>query len=443
VEQKYSMLRTKSIVWALCALFAIIVLNVGVIAQQQTPAADNAETLELRSRVKKLEERLEKLEAGKRAGGAAAVSSQTTAATGGAATPEASPTPQAKSDGALDFFKEVEVSGFVDGYFSYNFNKPAGRVNVLRNFDTRHNQFALNLAEIVLEKKPSADNSRVGFRLDLDYGPATDLVHASEPGGSEVYKVIQQAYGSYLAPVGSGLQIDVGKFVTWNGAEVIETKDNWNYSRGLLFAWAIPYYHAGVRAKYAFNSKVSLMGAVVNGWNNVEENNGGKTFGLSLALTPTPKLSITQNYTTGPEQANDRRHYRHLTDTIVTYNFNEKWAVMGNYDYAIDTSTSGGKVHWQGVAAYLHYAPTKRLALTPRFEWFDDHDGFSTGTAQRLKEFTLTGEYKLRPTLLTRFEFRQDRSNQPFFPKSDPTVFAKTQATVLAGMVWTFSTREQ
>ena len=32
------------------------------------------------------------------------------------------------------------------------------------------------------------------------------------------------------------------------GAEVIETHSNWNYSRSLLFAWAIPYYHMGLRA---------------------------------------------------------------------------------------------------------------------------------------------------------------------------------------------------
>src|ERR1035438_296348 len=36
--------------------------------------------------------------------------------------------------------------------------------------------------------------------------------------------------------------------MTSAGAEVIETNQNWNYSRSLLFAWAIPYYHFGLRA---------------------------------------------------------------------------------------------------------------------------------------------------------------------------------------------------
>ena len=88
---------------------------------------------------------------------------------------------------------------------------------------------------------------------------------------------IEEGYISYLTPLGKGLQFDVGKFVTPLGAEVIEAKDNWNYSRSLLFALAIPYYHMGVRATYSANAKVTLAGLVVNGWNNVVENNSGKT----------------------------------------------------------------------------------------------------------------------------------------------------------------------
>jgi hypothetical protein len=100
--------------------------------------------------------------------------------------------------------------------------------------------------------------------------------------------------------VGKGLQVDVGKFVTPHGAEVIETKDNWNYSRGILFSFAIPYYHFGMRAKYAFNDKYALTGFFVNGWNNVVDNNTGKTYGMSFAWTPNKKFGIIQNYMACP-----------------------------------------------------------------------------------------------------------------------------------------------
>src|SRR5258708_30516621 len=105
-------------------------------------------------------------------------------------------------------------------------------------------------------------------------------VNGDDPGGLGFTQYLKEDYFSYLAPVGSGLQVDVGKFVTPMGAEVIESKDNWNYSRGLLFSYAIPYYHFGVRAKYTFNPKYNVTGFIVNGWNNVVDNNTGKTYGF-------------------------------------------------------------------------------------------------------------------------------------------------------------------
>jgi hypothetical protein len=152
----------------------------------------------------------------------------------------------------ISFFNNVEFSGFVDTYYTYNFNEPpTGALTPLRNFDSEHNQFTLALAEFAMSKPVTADE-RVGFRLDLDYGPVAGSVNAFEPGDKGVLENIQQAYVSYFAPAGAGLTIDFGKFVTMAGAEVIESKDNWNYSRSLLFALAIPYYHAGARVTYTW-----------------------------------------------------------------------------------------------------------------------------------------------------------------------------------------------
>src|SRR6266478_2067806 len=192
------------------------------------------------------------------------------------------------------WYRQINVSGFVDVYYSYNFNRPLSMTNQLRNFDLDHNQFKLSLAELVIQKAPSP----VGFRIDLDYGPTTDFVHAAEPtspnipdangNGRETFKNIQQAYVSWVAPIGKGLTIDFGKFVTHMGAEVIESKDNWNYSRSFLFAFAIPYYHAGVRASYPVSDKLTVNGYLYNGWNNVTDNNNQKTFGAEITLNLLP-----------------------------------------------------------------------------------------------------------------------------------------------------------
>ena len=68
-------------------------------------------------------------------------------------------------------------------------------------------------------------------------------------------------------------------------------------------------------------------------------------------------------------------------------------------------------------------------------EWFRDRDGFSTGTVQTLKEFTLTGEHKWTEGLLSRLEYRRDWSDQPFFERGVTTGGSKNQTTLLAGFV--------
>ena len=348
--------------------------------------------------------------------------------------PDAASAEPAHGGGLLGFFRQTAVNAYLDTYYAFNFNRPHDGLNALRAFDSRHHRFSFNAAGLVLEKKPAA-SSRAGFRLDLLFGPAADYLAPEEPGGVGNFKHLHQAYGSYLAPVGGGLQIDFGKFTAWSGAESDHVAENWNYSRGLLYSFAQPgYYTGGLRATYAFGPKWSLMGAVVNAADEV----GGPTFELSLSLAPRDGLTLAQTYTAGPEQSGDGRGFGHLFDTVVTYDLNQRLSLLGNYDYGFDRLADGARVRWQGATAALRYAPHERFALSPRFEWYRDYDGYTTGTSQRLKELTLTGEYRVARGLLARLEYRRDWSDQPVFPTADASVYRRTQVTLAGGLVWSF-----
>ena len=359
------------------------------------------------------------------------------------ATPEASSAAQqpAKEDESfLTFFRKTEIAGTADMYYHYNFNEPAtGSLTPLRNFDFEHNQFSFALAEIAFIK-PATSDDRVGFRFDFDYGPVTDWVHSVDPEGNEVVKHTQQAYISYLAPVGSGLTFDVGKFVTQHGAEVIEAKDNWNYSRSLLFSWAIPYYHMGARVGYSPTDKITVGGFIVNGWNNVKDNNSWKTFGAQALVKPIAPLTITLNYMGGPEQTDNTDDWRHLVDLTLMYTVNSTLSVMGNVDYGHD-SVDGTDVSWKGIGLYAKAQATPVFAVIPRFEYYDDSDGgFTTGAAQKVKEFTLTGEVKHSQGLIMRLEYRRDWSDIDFFEKDGSP--RDNQNTFSIGWVYSFSTRQ-
>ncbi|MBX3279243.1 MAG: porin [Acidobacteria bacterium] len=345
-----------------------------------------------------------------------------------------------KNSGFVNFFREVEVSGLVDGYYSYNFNRPDGRVNTGRAFDTQDNSFSLNLAKFTLEKQNDLANP-LGFKIDLGFGPTVDIVNGPNPTGGDAIRHMLQGYVSYVAPIGSGLTLDFGKFFTPAGAEVIETKDNYNYSRSYLFGLG-PYYHTGLRAKYEINNKVSVSGFLVNGWDSLIDNNQGKTYGVSVGLAPTSRLAITQTYLGGPEQQDSSKEWRHFADTVVSYAASEKLSFLANFAYGSDQYIGEPRGHWKGLAAAFRYAFNSRLAFSPRFEVFDDPDGLRTGTAQTLKGLTFTQEVALAGNLVSRFEYRRDWSDADYFSKSTGRL-VRGQNTLLVGFSYFISSRGQ
>ena len=403
---------------------------------QAEPAPD------LASRIDSLEKQLAELRSQMEAQKAAAAAPAPAQAMVATPAPAATPAPT----GLAGLLGPTTLSGFVDVYYGYNSNQPIGRTTAFRNFDINSGQFGLNMIELVADKAPDATASRLGYHVALGFGQAMNIVNSTEPGQfpteSNFDQYLKEGYLEYLAPIGKGLQINVGKFVTPAGAEVIETKDNWNYSRGLLFALAIPYFHFGTSAKYAFNSKFALTGYLVNGWNNSIDNNSGKTTGFSAAWTPNSKFSLVQNYLVGPEQLNDNSNFRHLSDTVVSFSPNSKLSFLANYDYGHDhLSGAPFSVHWSGIAGYIKYAPNDKWAFAGRGEYFSDNGGTQSGTPQKLSEFTLTLQRMLASKLMTRLEFRRDMSDQNVFP-DHASGLKDSQNTVTLGMVYAFSSAD-
>jgi hypothetical protein len=382
----------------------------------------------------------------------------------------------------------VTLSGEVDGYYAFNFNQPAalGFVfpdgqfgNALRFFDQNTQQFSLNAVELVVDKAPDATAGgfgRAGFHAGAIYGQAAETINGVAPflytppsNSTDASNLaLKEAYIDYLAPIGKGLTFTFGKFVTPAGAEVIESNANWNYSRSILFYYAIPYFHFGANAKYTFNSKWSLTGYLVNNWNGTQQFNTGKTYGASLAWTPTAKWAVTENYLAGPQcdacytgyvgKPND--NWRQLEDATIAYTPNTKWAfqINGDYDYGDkignrETISGNSKaVDWWGAAGYVKYTFNSKTYVAVRYEYLSDPQGFTTGTSipnLHVAEGTATLGYNWTGAFQTRLEFRDDYSNHKLFQKGgcplfvtctdSPAKYEFTQPVVEVGFIYTFS----
>lgn len=331
----------------------------------------------------------------------------------------------------------LTVDAFASASYTWNFNNPPNNAVQYRAFDYDSNSIRIDAAELVLQK-PAAAPGDAGFRIDVAFGPVAHIAAARglfrDPTTGLAGDIdLQQAFGSYIIPVGHGLRVDAGKFVTPVGAEFIDGYDGYNdnFSRSLLFTWAIPFTHTGFKVSYPFSEKLTAMVMLVNGWDNVLDNNSAKSFGVSLAITPVAPLSIYVNYIGGPERDHDDHDFRHLVDLGVVYKLLSRLTLTLNADWGLDADAidppasipgatpATSNAQWVGVALYARVQATRRFAITGRGELFWDLDGFRTGVAQRLAEFTVTPEFRVTPSFVVRAEFRIDNSSQPVFARQD------------------------
>ena len=360
-----------------------------------------------------------------------------------------------------------------DGYYEYNFNDPTGRVNDLRAYNVLSNVFSINQADFIFDLDPDlAARRRYGFRVDLQFGQATETLQGNPANETrpEIYRNIFQAYGSYIVPVGRGVQVDVGKWASSLGIEGNYTKDQPDYTRSFYF-YFLPFYHAGARASYQLTNKLTANYWVVNGTNQSEPTNGYKDEMFGYVLQPTKTLSWTMNYYLGQEHPDTvpatncvvpvqpglclapvkpaPNGKLDILDSYATWQASPKLTFSLEGDYVIQRlwataapGESSAPSHVDGGAGYAQYQLNPRAALAARTEYLSDRGGLFSNETQALKEVTGTWKYSLSDNFDAFLEYRRDWSNRPYFITSNPNAPATHQDTALLGLVWWYGGKQ-
>ena len=343
-----------------------------------------------------------------------------------------------------DVKSALGMSVYLQGGYTYNGNasltSEGSGQNDLRWLDHTANSFGLDLAQLVFLKDPTAPGT-LGFKVKISAGEYAKLIHASglgtQPTGTanpESFD-ITEAFISYSAPIGKGLRLDFGKMMTFIGAEVLEAKDNANYSRSFLFNYAEPLTHTGLKMSYAFTDAVSAALLIVNGWDNATDNNKAKSVGLSLGLAPSEVISGYINYIQGPEQTDNTRDNRSLLDIVATIKPVKPLSIILNYDDGKEENViPTGDAAWSGLSGIVKYDISDTYSVALRGEYFDDEDGYRTGTVQKLKEITVSGDIRLGGSLIVRPEYRHDSSDKQSFDNGTK----KKQDTIALGVMYTW-----
>ena len=370
--------------------------------------------------------------------------------------------------------KGITLSGYVDVSYTnqfagkgQEFDSVDGNGNsqhTLRQFDTNANGFNVQAVKIALEKAlPDKNEWAAGFRIDTILGADAKSLGGSDPalndGTSGV--ALEQALVKFRIPIGNGLDIYAGKFVTLLGYEVIESPANLNFSRGLLFTNAIPLTNTGVYADYKFNDIVEAKFGVVDGWNSssstvstdpaasyafggkgitgqVNITNPGKNANIctSFIYSPDSNEPLQGNNPNGTFAGGDNGPSAvfdiwgnwnpvFVKDSALTLGFNIDLGYNGAAGFPGGSGPAFNDSNtWWGIALYSSYKFNKVFTLSGRLEYLHSDETFATspkygfgfestedGFAPATQDdysATLTAAFNIWDNLLTRVEYRCD-----------------------------------
>ncbi|MBI3219564.1 MAG: porin [Bacteroidetes bacterium] len=364
-------------------------------------------------------------------------------------------------------------SGYFDTYYFANLNSPSSRSNlgssgISRGFDRYPGQFQLGmfLNRMSYAYKNTEVVAEIGFGPNVEYGSyGSDFRYrwgTVIANNTYTALMIKQAYINYKPS--EKLTLTMGQFGTHIGYEMIDAPLNFHYSINNTFNAGIPFYHLGLKASYAFSDKVTLMGGVVNGTDNINDNNRGKSFIGQLMVTPAKGLTVYLNTIQGNEgnarsNGSDTTSYFGVLDLVATYQATDRlllaiWAMQGSVSGEFQGGTYFAETkHWSGANLYVSYKFTDIFSLGTRIEYFDNTSGarglLTNGKGTDVSTYTLTGNFALADGKLTlKPEFRFDNfqkmsgplgENEPQqFQDSDGKFSKNTQSTLGMAVIYKF-----
>jgi hypothetical protein len=304
---------------------------------------------------------------------------------------------------------KITFSGFVDAGYFYNTSAPrlAEQPTDILFAGPFSNRVLLDQIDFSIQKQvdTTQKNFDFGFMFENLYGTDAAYIHSNgildnrPPKDPQNQYDIDQAFATLFVPVGNGLTLKAGKFVTLFGNETINPLNDQFYSHSYNFSYGIPFTQLGLLAAYTFpgliaGKDLSLNAGFTRGWNqSFRDNNGAIDFLGEAVYSPTDKLTFTVNLSEGPEATHDNHDYWTVVEGLATYTVSDQLSVTGDFLYGDfphgAITTPGQSEQWYGAAAYAGYKINGYFTINARAEWYRDQGGFTTGTQANYGELTL------------------------------------------------------
>src|SRR5213082_4033581 len=344
-----------------------------------------------------------------------------------------------------------KLTGFAQGSYAYSGHSLADTAIVGRLYDRFQNRFTLNALAAVLDKPYDPAKFSAGFHTELLVGQDATVIQSNGlfAGATPPIPVdVPHLYVTLNVPTasGNGLQFKVGRIPTLLGLEVIETYANPNWSEGNQFVYVENFTATGLSVETKFNDHVDAQLRVINGWDQVVDNNTHKSLMGRVGLYPDALTSLGIVGFWGPEEAVSNTANRYGVEGLLWRKLGKAalW-VQGDYgreqaNAALPDPTQDAK--WFALGGWVTYDFSSSLGLALRGDYVNDQNGarssfnglvgFPPNTGQKFGSGTATLNIRAWPNAVVRPEVRYDRSTLDTFNGK------KNQVTVALGVAYLY-----
>jgi hypothetical protein len=333
---------------------------------------------------------------------------------------------------------KVTLGGYLDTYYGYDFNKPISGDRPYFVSMARHNEVTINLAYLGLRYT----SSKVRARFIPGFGTYVNSNYASEPGSLK--NIIEGNIGVKIS-TGKNIWVDAGVLNSPYTNETAVSKDQLMYSRSFAPEY-VPYYLSGVKFSMSLNEKSNFSLYLINGWQQIVDQNKGKSIGTQLEYRPTPLWVVNWSTYLGDERSdavpqNRMRYFSEINFRFSKGPFTATSCVYGGVQKVLATNNGVYSKRWWQINVIGQYTFSKKLSLSGRIEYFNDPNSVMITPITSVSGFSsyssgMCLNLNISPTILARFEGRAFFSEQEVYERMNIPV--KTSNLLISSLAVSF-----
>ncbi len=333
---------------------------------------------------------------------------------------------------------KIKFSGYLETYYTYDFNKPAGHNRPAFIYShNRSDEVNVNLGFL----KAAYNKGPLRANFALMAGTYANANLATEPG---ILKNVFEANVGIKLSKTENLWLDAGIFSSHIGFESAISKDCWVLTRNIS-SENTPYYESGAKITYGTrDGKLTATLLYLNGWQRITRQDGNNKPAGSLQLTWKPNDNITLNYSNylGKETVDTTQVTRFYHNIYGVFQLTNKIGLTLGIDYGTQQKTNAqpGKNQVFSPVAIARYKFTDQWAVAGRFEYYKDPNGLfietNTPHGFKTKGYSLNIDYAPISNAVIRLEGKIYDADEKVFSRNGNPV--SNNASITASMAIAF-----